>query len=170
MQDSERSFCFPPIIGSAPHTLILGTMPGQRSLAANQYYAHPQNQFWRIMGDIYSAGLDVSYDRRVKILKENGIAVWDVLHSCERPGSMDSAIRAESANDFESLFRDYPSIRKVVFDSATAERLYLRHVLPNLTGEPKDYARVPSPSPAYASVKYTDKLILWRQMLQAQRA
>ncbi len=155
---------FPPILPSSPHTLILGSMPGGKSLELNQYYAHPQNQFWRFMGDLYGAGPDLPYDDRLNILKHQGIAVWDVVHSCDREGSMDSAIKNPRVNDFETLFKEYPSIQKVVFDSLTAENFYIRMVLPKLAHS-LSYHRVPSPSPAHARLDYASKLIIWKEVL-----
>jgi TDG/mug DNA glycosylase family protein len=162
MQDIITAF--PPILPKNPHTLILGTMPGGRSLELNQYYAHPQNQFWRFMGDIYGAGRELPYERRVDILKARGIAVWDVVKSCVRQGSMDSNIKKEVVNDFEEFFRNNPSVKLVVFDSLVAEKLYMKHVIPTLSKELR-YVRVPSPSPAHASLPYSEKLALWKDAL-----
>lgn len=155
---------FPPILPDKPHTLILGTMPGGKSLTANQYYAHPQNQFWRFMGDIYGADISYPYEERVHILKSKNIAVWDVIRACNRAGSMDSAIRNEEVNDFESLYSSFPSIELVVFDSLTAETIYNRKVIPTLSKK-LTYARVPSPSPAYAKMRYAEKLAIWAEIL-----
>jgi len=156
---------FPPILPEKPHILILGTMPGGKSLQANQYYAHPQNQFWKFMGEIYGASPSLPYEERVKILKQKGIAVWDVIGTCVRQGSMDADIKNEEVNDFEAFYREYPSIKLVVFDSLTAETIYNRRVLQTLTKQLK-YARVPSPSPAYAKMNYQAKLLLWSQALR----
>lgn len=156
---------FPPIVGPNPHTLILGTMPGQKSLTLGQYYAHPQNQFWRLMGDIYGALPSLPYETRVDILKNQGIAVWDVLASCSRSGSMDADIKNPVANDFAAFFEQYSSIECVVFDSLTAVKLYDRLVLPGLARS-LSYKRVPSPSPAYARLTYAGKLALWSAALR----
>ncbi len=156
---------FPPILPDNPHTLILGTMPGRKSLETNQYYAHPQNQFWKFMGDIYGAGLFLPYEDRIRILKEQNIAVWDVIRSCVRQGSMDTDIKNEVVNDFEEFYRQHSSINLVVFDSLTAEKIYKKQVLPTLTKSLK-YVRVPSPSPAHASLPYAAKLALWLNALQ----
>lgn len=160
----ERIVAFPPILSPHAHTLILGTMPGVRSLQANQYYAHPQNQFWRFMGDIYGAGPELPYAERVQILKDSGVSVWDVVHACEREGSMDADIREEIVNDFAAFYGENPGIARVVFDSLTAETIYKKRVLPHLTKE-LTYIRVPSPSPAHARLRYEDKLALWRAAL-----
>lgn len=157
---TRRLTAFPPILPEKPHTLILGTMPGEKSLAAGQYYAHPQNQFWRFMGDIYGAGPQLPYDARLKVLKDKGIAVWDVVSACMREGSMDADIKNEEVNDFGAFYKAHPSITLVVFDSLTAETIYKRHVLPTLETR-LEYKRVPSPSPAHARLKYEVKLALW---------
>jgi len=96
---------FEPIATPNARVLILGSMPGVASLEAGQYYAHPQNAFWRIMGELVGAGLEKPYDERARILKANGVALWDVLQSCIRPGSLDSDIRDEVPNDFAAFFR-----------------------------------------------------------------
>jgi TDG/mug DNA glycosylase family protein len=140
-------------------------MPGKKSLENQQYYAHPRNQFWRLMGDLYGAGLLLSYDERIKILKTKGIAVWDVLRACTRAGSMDAHIKKEVANNFERFFAQHPKIALVVFDSATAEKLYKKHVLKTLTKE-LIYRLVPSPSPAHARLSYAEKLALWAKVLK----
>ena len=159
----SRLFAFPPIIGQSPHLLILGTMPGARSLQEGQYYAHAQNQFWRFMGDIYGALPSLPYRERTKILIEHGIAVWDVLQSCIREGSLDSSIQHAEANDFPAFFKTYPTIKHVVFDSLTAEKIFFRQKfeLPSNIA----FHRVPSPSPAYASLRYEEKLKIWQQVL-----
>lgn len=167
MSYDELIEAFPPILPAKPHTLILGTMPGGKSLQANQYYAHPQNQFWKIMGDIYGAAPSLPYEQRVQILKDKGIAVWDVVRTCTRQGSMDADIKNEIPNDFETFYRNHPSIESVVFDSLTAEKIYIKRVLSTLTRELK-YARVPSPSPANARLPYAAKLALWTEALGKQ--
>lgn len=160
---------FPPILPARPHTLILGTMPGGKSLEMQQYYAHPQNQFWRFMGDIYGTHKFLPYDERVAILKQKNIAVWDVLSSCTRKGSMDADIKNAIVNDFTKFYRDHPTIKIVVFDSLTAENYYLKYALPSLTSDHAKsliYKRVPSPSPAYARIPYDQKLFMWRDALK----
>lgn len=161
---SARLTAFAPLAGRAPHTLILGTMPGGRSLQLGQYYAHPQNQFWRLMGDLFGASPLLPYQARVGVLKSAGVAVWDVLASCEREGSMDADIRCPAVNDFAAFYRKHPTIGLVVFDSAAAESFYRRLALPGLEHRPV-YRRVPSPSPAHARLSYEQKLALWAQAL-----
>jgi double-stranded uracil-DNA glycosylase len=165
MMTMTQIVAFPPILPKTPHTLILGTMPGGKSLETQQYYAHPQNQFWRFMGDIYGAGLYLPYEDRLTILKEQGVAVWDVVQACQRQGSLDADIKHEVVNDFKAFFRDHPTLTRVVFNSLTAEKIYNKKVLPTLT-KPLDYERVPSPSPAYARITYAAKLALWQDVLR----
>lgn len=159
---SEVINAFPPILPKRAHTLILGSMPGGKSLELNQYYAHPQNQFWCFMGDIFGALPSLPYEERIKILKQQGIAVWDVLKACSRYGSMDANIKDPVVNDFERFYQENPSIKLVVFDSGTAENFYKRLVLPTLSKE-LNYRRVPSPSPAHARMNYETKRILWME-------
>lgn len=160
-------WAFPPILPDKPHTLILGTMPGKKSLEAQQYYAHPQNQFWRFMGDIFGAYPTLPYDERVEVLKSQGIAVWDVVYACNREGSMDADIENEIVNDFEGFYRQHPSIELVVLDSLTAETIYKKRVIPTLTKE-LTHVRVPSPSPAHARMNYQAKLTIWRNVLTSR--
>lgn len=155
---------FPPILPRRPHTLILGSMPGGKSLELNQYYAHPQNQFWRFMGDIFGALPTIPYHDRIEVLKSKGVAVWDVLKACSREGSMDADIKNPVVNDFDLFYKQNPTIILVVFDSLTAENFYKRLVLPTLTKE-LVYKRVPSPSPAHARMNYEAKRILWAEAL-----
>jgi TDG/mug DNA glycosylase family protein len=155
---------FPPLVAHNPHTLILGTMPGEQSLKANQYYAHPKNQFWKFMGEIYGADPALPYDQRVRILVHHGIAVWDVVRACVRHGSMDQNIKEEEVNDFETFYRSHQSITRVVFNSLTAERIYKKKASTKLS-QNLEYWRVPSPSPANARMSYRDKLALWAAAL-----
>jgi hypoxanthine-DNA glycosylase len=161
---------FAPIADAAARVLILGSMPGKASLAAGQYYAHPQNLFWRILGDVTGAAPASPYAARVRALKSRGIALWDVLESCAREGSLDSAIDDASicANDFARFFRAHPRIAHVYFNGAKAEACYRRHVLPALgdAPTPQSYRRLPSTSPANASMSRAHKQRVWRQALR----
>jgi hypoxanthine-DNA glycosylase len=162
---------FPPIANAQARILILGSMPGKASLAAGQYYAHPQNLFWRILGEVTGAPPSSSYAVRARALKAHGIALWDVLESCAREGSLDSAIdeASISANDFCSFYRAHPRIAHVFFNGAKAEACYHKHVLHRLVNKPAaiSYRRLPSTSPANASLSRTHKQSAWRQALGA---
>jgi hypoxanthine-DNA glycosylase len=155
---------FPPITDSNATILILGSMPGQESLRAGQYYAHPRNAFWAIMGELIGAYPAIPYASRTRILQLSGIALWDVLASCHRPGSLDADIDAATlvSNDFESFFLAHPGIRQVCFNGAMAEKCFRRHVQPVLQPGSLHYLRLPSTSPAHASMPYPQKLSAWQ--------
>lgn len=151
--------------------LILGSMPGVESLKAQQYYAHPRNAFWPIMGEMFGFDRSLPYPERLERLKQNRIALWDVAHQCERPGSLDSNIRHESviANDFAPFFVAHPRIRTVFFNGHKAAELYRRLVLPTLA-EPwhsLPHHRLPSTSPAHAGMNFQQKLAQWLQIRSA---
>jgi hypoxanthine-DNA glycosylase len=157
---------FSPILGQDAAVLILGTLPSRKSLEQNQYYGHPQNVFWPIMGELFGTGEDRSYATRTKTLTDNGIAVWDVLASSVRPGSMDSAIDSSTAvaNDFAALFREQPKISLVCFNGQAAAKLYARFVAPTFEkgSNTADYQALPSTSPAHASMSFDEKLDRWQ--------
>jgi len=161
---------FPPIADARARILILGSMPGKASLAAGQYYAHPQNLFWRILGELTGADPASSYAARVRALKTQGIALWDVLASCARVGSLDSAIEETTirVNDFAAFYRAHPQIAQVFFNGAKAEACYRKQVLLALenAAPAPSYRRLPSTSPAHASVSRAHKLRLWLQALR----
>jgi hypoxanthine-DNA glycosylase len=144
-------------------------MPGKASLAADQYYAHPQNLFWRILADVTGADAALPYPARTRALQAQGIALWDVLESCERVGSLDSAIddATISANDFASFYRTHPRINHIFFNGAKAEACYRKHALPLLiqTQALPSCRRLPSTSPANASMSRTHKQDIWKEAL-----
>jgi TDG/mug DNA glycosylase family protein len=160
--------CFSPIEDAAAIVLILGSMPGKVSLAASEYYAHPRNLFWPIMGELVGAYPGLLYEGRLRILKSSGIALWDVLESCIRNSSLDSDIEEASAvpNDFDSFFLRHPNIACVFFNGVKAEQCFLRHVKPSLKSQPLQYRRLPSTSPANAGTSYEKKLEAWRVVMQ----
>ena len=156
---------FPPIARANARILILGSMPGQKSLAANQYYAHQQNAFWRIMQELVAA--EGSYEQRCQALTGSGIALWDVLQSSSRPGSMDADIRLEDskANDFHAFFSEHGGIVRIGFNGQTAARLFQRLIQPQLGDRILDTKTLPSTSPAYASMPFAEKLARWRDFI-----
>ena len=171
MENHDR--CFPPIARRDAHTLILGSLPGQRSLQMQQYYAHPHNAFWKLIAAIFGADAGLSYPRRVQVLVRNHIALWDVLEAAERPGSLDSSIVHASAlaNDFAKFFRQHPRIRRVFFNGRKAEQMYRRIVLPAL-GEDFSYIRyqgLPSTSPAHAGMTFAKKLDRWSRIKESEK-
>src|SRR5665647_3363412 len=161
---SPRVHSFEPIENRNAEILILGSMPGRASLAAGQYYAHPQNVFWRIMSELLQFDAMAPYSVRVGALKSARIALWDVLHSCTREGSLDSMIECDTqvANDFRAFFRSHTNISHVFFNGAKAQACFKRHVLENFNPDSVSYARLPSTSPANASMSFAEKLAAWR--------
>lgn len=160
-------YSFPPVVSRNSKVLILGSMPGEVSLKAAQYYAHPRNAFWRIMGELFGAGLSLPYQERLVVLNGAGIALWDSLRACTRPGSLDSAIRDEEANDFTALFTSFPKITHVFFNGAKSEAAFRRHVLPTLARSQRVFARLPSTSPAHAGMTFDEKVKRWRAVTKA---
>lgn len=157
-----------PIENPDACVLILGSMPGAASLQAREYYAHRQNRFWMLMGELVGASPELPYGQRVQRLAAAGIALWDVIASCQREGSLDSAIRHEQANDFVSFFQSHPAVRTVLFNGAKAESSFRRRVLPVIGYLPLELHRLPSTSPANASQSAAHKLTEWRlALLQA---
>jgi hypoxanthine-DNA glycosylase len=163
---------FPPVIAPGARVLILGSMPGRASLAAGQYYAHPRNAFWPLLGAILGFDPTLCYEARLQRLGARGVALWDVLQSCERPGSLDAAIdpRTQRTNDFVGLFAARPELDAVLCNGATAHRLFERFVLPTATACRADRGslavhRLPSTSPAHAGLSRSEKLAAWRAAL-----
>ncbi len=143
-------------------------MPGIASLRAGQYYAHPRNLFWPLMGEVVGAGPELPYAARLARLCEANIALWDVLRSCVRDGSLDTKIDAKSiqVNDFGAFFTDHPAIETILFNGAMAESCFRRHVLPALPTCPERFLRrLPSTSPAHAGMPYALKCEAWRHAL-----
>jgi double-stranded uracil-DNA glycosylase len=165
------SVSFPPILRADARVLILGSMPGVASLRAKQYYAHPQNAFWPIVAEIGGFDRNVDYDARCAALCEARFALWDVLHACIREGSLDSAIdrASETANDIETMLRDHPNIDRVCFNGGAAESLFKRHFPRTYRNPPVQFIRLPSTSPAHASLRYAQKLTIWRNALSLPR-
>jgi TDG/mug DNA glycosylase family protein len=159
-------YCFAPIENTDSIILILGSMPGNESLRLGQYYAHQRNNFWSIIGEITGAVPNLPYEVRTQILKSNGIALWDVLASCKRSSSLDSDIDKSSIypNDFKDFFLTHTHITHVFFNGAMAEKCFFKQVLP-LPGSPR-YQRLPSTSPANASIPYQQKLNIWRTAIE----
>ncbi len=153
--------CFPPVGDSKATVLILGSMPGKESLKQNRYYAHTQNAFWKIMGELVGAHPQLPYAERLLKLTDAHIALWDVLASCERETSLDTHIRNEQANDFAAFFVQHPRVTHVFFNGSKAEQSFNKFVLGKQKLPPLTFQRLPSTSPAHAGMRYADKLQAW---------
>ncbi len=159
---SVRLTGLPPLVGPASRVLILGSFPSAASLAAQAYYAHRQNQFWKILGAVLGQPLAaMDYAAKQAAVLAAGIAIWDIYASCERAGSLDSAIRNAVANDFAALKNAVPALRRICFNGRTAAKR-LREM------EALGYETVvlPSTSPAHAGMSFEEKLARWREGLR----
>lgn len=158
---------FAPVARADAKVLVLGSIPGRESLKAGQYYANPRNQFWKIMGTLLGFAPDVPYAERLLLLQASGIALWDVLASCERPGSLDASILrgSEKTNDFVQFFAHHPGITTVFCNGAKAFSSYKTQVGPAADGLPVATC-LPSTSPAHASLSFAQKLDAWKAILE----
>lgn len=160
---------FPPIGDARAQLLVLGSLPGVKSLEMQQYYAQPYNAFWRIMGELFGAGPALPYSSRLERLRAHGVAVWDVLAAGEREGSLDASIVPTSivVNDFDAFFERHRRIRLICFNGNTAAGLFRRKVSPGLAPAwvAIEQRVLPSTSPAYASLKFEQKLERWAAVL-----
>ena len=149
--------------------LILGSMPGAISIKQQQYYAHPRNAFWKIMEALYEIPVDYEYEARIELLRQNGVALWDVVHQCIRPGSLDTNIQLKSVqvNDFTALFKFSPAISKVYFNGGKSAELFKKKALPAISDAMKtlEYLQLPSTSPANARLSFQQKLNEWQQLI-----
>lgn len=166
---STRVHSFPAVIGEGTRILILGSMPGVASLNAQQYYAHAQNHFWKIMGEICGANPDLPYAQRLQLVLRARLGLWDVLHSCVRGGSLDAAIEHHSAvaNDLLPLLRRTHTLTRLCCNGGTAYTALQRHFGRSLAAQFPwiDICRLPSTSPANASWSYARKLQAWAAAL-----
>ncbi|WP_394791857.1 DNA-deoxyinosine glycosylase [Rhodoferax sp.] len=160
-----RLFGLPPLVAANTQLLVLGSFPGVASLAAQQYYGHPRNHFWRILSAIFGADEDTlcasSYEYRSNWLLSHGVGVWDVYASCEREGSLDTKIRLAEVNDFASLRPRCPQLRAVAHNGGES----FRHAA-QLQALGLPVLRLPSTSPANASWSFERKLAAWREVFE----
>jgi TDG/mug DNA glycosylase family protein len=161
---------FDPIAAPDARVLILGSMPSKVSKAKEQYYGHAKNAFWTIMGQLFGAEAELCYGLRKGILMTHRVAVWDVLKTCHRLGSLDGSIEMDSIviNDFNEFFSRHLQIRHVFFNGMIAEKIYRKYILPTLP-ERFDYLvyhRLPSTSPAHAALSLTQKMKAWQEIKQ----
>jgi TDG/mug DNA glycosylase family protein len=157
---------FAPVVDERTRLLVLGSLPGDASLKAAQYYAHPQNGFWRLIGGVVDRDLvALPYDDRLEVLKGAGVGLWDVIASAERPGSLDAAIRSPEAADLRGLIAGLPQLRAVAFNGATAARNG-RRALADLDGP--TLIDLPSSSPAHTR-PIAEKAAAWAVMKSVLR-
>ncbi|MBN1195381.1 MAG: DNA-deoxyinosine glycosylase [Methanomicrobiaceae archaeon] len=168
--EGERREGLAPVIGPDPRVLILGSFPSARSLAAGEYYAHPQNAFWRIMEAIGCADPDASYTRRCASITCSGIALWDVVASCRREGSGDAQITDPVPNDIARLLDEHRGIRIIVLNGKSGAERWLKRFFPDLVsaGRPP-VVTLPSTSPANARLTMEAKISAWRIVAEAAR-
>jgi double-stranded uracil-DNA glycosylase len=157
------SFGFPAISSPSSRVLVLGSLPGRLSLERGEYYANPQNAFWKIVAARVPE-LPSDYPGRAAVLIGHGIALWDVLAAATRSGSLDAAISDDAIpNNFRAFFHIHSRIRLIAFNGGTAAKLYERHVLPTLTDAQHSIRRdtLPSTSGAHASLSFAKKMARW---------
>lgn len=159
---TNRISSFPPFIDEASKILILGSIPGVKSLEKQQYYAHPQNKFWKIIFELFNENFTDDYKERINILKKNHIAIWDVIDSCERKGSLDSEIKNEEANQIEELLEKYPNI-KVIFCNGGKSFKNLQKILGKNFRIP--IYLLPSTSPLH-TISFEKKMEEWKNILR----
>lgn len=149
---------FPSLSNPKAEVLLLGTMPGVQSLAMNQYYGHPQNNFWKLLAAIFDEDYPKEYHLKKEMLLKNNIAVWDVLQACERQGSLDSAIVKEVPNDFKGFLSEHRNIKLIAFNGQKAAAFFKKYVGLN---EDYTFITLPSTSPANAGKSFEQKLKEW---------
>ena len=155
----------PPLSHCRARVLILGSMPGAVSLSQQQYYAHPRNLFWPIMATLAGVNPDLPYPEKTQALINSGVALWDVIGSCQRSGSLDSAIRDEQVNDFAGFFCGHPQLAAIGFNGAKAWQSFKRYVLPlQIVPQTVHLITLPSTSPAHAAMSFDAKLAQWQQL------
>jgi TDG/mug DNA glycosylase family protein len=156
-----------PVIANRPTTLILGSMPGVASLEKKQYYGHPRNAFWPLMARLLGFEKHDLYTRNVEQIEQHGIAIWDVIGECERPGSLDSAIVKGSVrtNPIPELIAEHSGITRIGLNGGTAASLFKRHCLPQIDTDRIEVFYLPSTSPANARMNFETKCKAWQVML-----
>lgn len=152
----------PPVIGPQTCLLVLGSFPGVASLREQRYYGHPQNQFWKILGSLWSMDLVVlGYAERLEVVRDRGLGIWDVYAACEREGSLDTAIRNAELNDFDRVRRACPGLQAIAHNGGESFR-HAKHS--QALGLPVH--RLPSTSPANASWSFERKLAAWGEVFR----
>ena len=152
---------FEPVFTPDARVLIVGSMPSVKSLADSEYYAHPRNAFWSMLFEIFGVAATRDYEMKKALIRDHGLALWDVAEICEREGSLDSNMRDITYNDFSALFKQCPNIHTVLCNGGTAHALFIKS---GYAGE-RRVIRMPSTSPAY-TMTYAKKLEAWKKALE----
>lgn len=162
MEKDQQVLSLDPIIDQNSQVLILGSMPGVESLAKQQYYANPRNHFWRILTTIFDNEDPVDYSARISVLHENRVALWDVIQSCQRTGSLDSNIKDEEPNDFQKLLKSYPHIKYIMFNGGKAYEVFKKQIGFHSFSD-IDFIKLPStsPTPGRNVKSFAEKLEEW---------
>jgi hypoxanthine-DNA glycosylase len=155
--------CFPPVVDAHTRVLILGSLPGEASLAHQQYYAHKQNKFWHLVGEVIGVDLPaLDYDARLRALLDHRVGLWDVVAQARREGSLDGNIRDHAGNDLVALIESLPALEAIAFNGGTAARIGERIL--GVHAQRFRLLSLPSSSPAYASINFATKLVAWRAL------
>jgi hypoxanthine-DNA glycosylase len=158
MEDLPLQHCFPPVVRADTRLLILGSLPGAMSLAAQRYYANPRNQFWRLVGAVIDRALEpLAYEHRLEVLLESRIGLWDTVAAARRPGSLDADIRLHAASDLAALTANLSDLRAIAFNGGTSARIGRGQLSPSA---PAALVDLPSSSPAF-TLAFADKLRAW---------
>lgn len=157
-------YALPPIVHDDSKVLLLGSMPGEKSIALQQYYGNKGNQFWKILFAVFEEPFSTDYEERQSLLRKHKIAIWNTLASCEREGSRDDKIKNVTVNDFEAFFELYPTITHVFFESISAAKFYAKYAYesPHIT-----YMTLPSTSGLYSIISFDKKLEQWLRIKEA---
>ncbi len=157
----EKIEAFSPILEKNSKILILGSMPGVKSLAKQQYYGNPRNQFWKLIGETFEEEVPEGYEEKIQMIKNHGLALWDVIKHCRRKGSLDTDIKEEALNDLKDLLKNHKSIEKVCFNGGKAYELFKKHL--GFEGFSQEFIKLPSSSPANTA-SYEKKLKEWKKI------
>ena len=156
-----KSKSFSPIIYSDTKILILGSLPGKKSLELEQYYGHNRNRIWKILSHLTGGDIPFTYQQKKELLCKNKIGLWDVAHSAHREGSLDSNIKDETPNDIEGLIKNYDSIKVIGFNGKKSEKMFFKY----FTEKPEfKYVPLPSTSPANMAISFEDICVRWSQL------
>jgi len=156
-----KSKSFSPIIYSDTTILVLGSLPGKKSLELEQYYGHARNRIWKILSHLTAGDIPISYQQKKELLCKNKIGLWDVAHSAHREGSLDSNIKDETPNDIEGLIKNHDSIKVIGFNGKKSEKMFYKY----FTEKPEiKYVPLPSTSPANMAISFEDICARWSQL------